>query len=135
MGAAEAIVIAVVVVVAAAAILARTRAEGSLRTSTSVFIAVTLVAALLVLADVTSDEDNAGEGAGKVLLVWVVLGVLLLAYRGVTNRQEQQTVAVTARTPSGDVDALGKLADLHDRGVLNDQEFTAKKSELLNRSR
>ena len=41
--------------------------------------------------------------------------------------------AAPAPAPSqlGVADELAKLADLHDKGVLNDEEFTAQKARLL----
>jgi len=48
-----------------------------------------------------------------------------------------QATAQPARTASADVEAvlatLDRLGDLHQRGVLTDEEFAAKKAELLSR--
>jgi hypothetical protein len=39
-----------------------------------------------------------------------------------------------AAQPTGDIfDALEKLGDLHDKGILSDEEFASKKAELLSR--
>jgi uncharacterized membrane protein YdbT with pleckstrin-like domain len=46
----------------------------------------------------------------------------------------EPTAAVRpAMTSAEAADALGRLADLHERGVLTDEEFEAKKTELLSR--
>ena len=41
--------------------------------------------------------------------------------------------ARTGSTPSGksDLDQLQKLADLHEQGILTDEEFAAKKKQIL----
>ncbi len=45
---------------------------------------------------------------------------------------KDQTAAPAATTPTKDVTAeLQKLADLHNSGVLSDQEFAAAKQKLL----
>ena len=44
-----------------------------------------------------------------------------------------QSEAPTGSTPSGksDLDQLQKLADLHEQGILTDEEFAAKKKQIL----
>ena len=77
-----------------------------------------------------------------VVIVWLGVLVYLLVYgdgmahRSVERQRTQQEafasyVRQSATTGRGTADELAKLADLHDRGVINDAEFAGQKAKLL----
>jgi hypothetical protein len=94
-------------------------------------------------------RDHELNGWGKALwsifvIVVPLLGTLLyLIVRGdgMTRRDVQQAqeaeaafkdyVRSTAGTGGGTAEELSKLADLHAKGVLTDEEFAAQKAKLL----
>ncbi len=99
------------------------------------------------IADVFRSDDL--SGFSKVL--WLLL-VLVLPYLGVfiyvivrgngmsrRDRERNQAaedsfrqyVRETASSSSGSADELAKLADLRERGVINDQEFEQQKAKIL----
>jgi hypothetical protein len=43
----------------------------------------------------------------------------------------KQYVQQTAATPASNAEELSKLADLHSKGVLSDDEFAAQKAKIL----
>ena len=99
------------------------------------------------IMDIFRSRDIGGAGRAFWLIFVIVvpwLGVLiyLLAHgadmsrRDVEQHQAQQDafasyVREAAGTSGGTADELVKLADLRDRGVINDAEFAAKKAKLL----
>lgn len=99
-----------------------------------------------VFADIFRSKDLSG-GAKAVWVLFVVilpyLGVLVyLIARGQSmhERSAEQVRAIDqaqrayirdAAAPGGTADELAKLADLRDRGVIDDQEFQAQKAKLL----
>ena len=91
----------------------------------------------------SSDLSNWGKA------LWILF-IILIPYIGVLayliarghkmheHREEDQTQAEAfqrfeagGRAPSGSVDDLAKLAELHDRGKLTDAEFNEAKAKLL----
>ncbi len=81
---------------------------------------------------------------GWTLIGWVV--ALAMAVRTIPRAEEQVTAPAVSRKPKGipakageskprgnTVSQIGELADLHDRGVLTDDEYGAAKTRLLNR--
>ena len=61
------------------------------------------------------------------LLVWIVLSLVLGPGRG-----GRATVPPGTVPPSGGgIDRLRELSEMHDRGALTDEEFTAAKRKLL----
>ena len=90
-----------------------------------------------------------GLGVAKLLTagglgVWWLIDLILLCMGKMTPadgspweeevRAEQQAqIAQTITTPnaSDSADALGKLAKLHEQGILTDDEFSAKKANIL----
>lgn len=74
--------------------------------------------------------------AGSATTVFVILTIVIFVLRGVASRQVDiaQTVERTAKekpSSNDDLEALSKLGDLRDRGVLTQEEFETKKAELL----
>ena len=99
-----------------------------------------------VLADLWQDPDASGWAKAGwtffvVILPW--LGILIyliargggMAERAVAKQARQQEyiaqAANEASTGAGTADELAKLADLKDRGVLSEDEFSAQKAKLL----
>jgi putative oligomerization/nucleic acid binding protein/phospholipase D-like protein len=106
---------------------------------------------LFLLVRVTLDifrSDDLGGWAKAGWLIFVIilpyLGVLvyLIARGGSMQAREVMDVSSTAThysappeaasQPTSNADELSKLASLHDRGVLNDEEFAAQKAAVLN---
>jgi hypothetical protein len=99
-----------------------------------------------VFGDIFRSDDMGGWAkAGWVVLVVLVpfLGVFVYLIarggsmaernmeRAAANAQAQQEyIRQVASTPST-ADELTKLADLHSRGLLTDEEFSAQKAALL----
>lgn len=101
-----------------------------------------------LITDIFRSRDLSGWGKALWVVALIVLPVLgSLAYvivRGdgmaerqmaMAQRQEaalrgyvQDTAATSAPTPA---DEVAKLVDLHDRGVLDDQEFERQKARAL----
>lgn len=99
-----------------------------------------------IFGDIFRSDDMGGWAKAfwtLFVIVLPVLGVLVyviargkgMAERDVRNYQEaeaatQQYIREAAGTTSS-ADELTKLASLHDKGVINDQEFAAQKAKLL----
>jgi uncharacterized membrane protein len=98
-----------------------------------------------ILMDIfTSDDMNGWAKAGWVVLVILLPLIGVLAYvivrgRSMRERQEQEIYAqdqafrasvkeAAGTSPAGE---LSKLADLHDRGVITDDEFEREKGKIL----
>jgi hypothetical protein len=101
-----------------------------------------------VFGDIFRSDDMGGWGkAGWVVLVVLVpfLGVFIYLIargssmaernlqRAAENAQAQQEYIrqVAGTSSSSTADELAKLADLHSRGLLTDEEFNAQKASLL----
>ncbi|RYH07299.1 SHOCT domain-containing protein [Tropicimonas sp. IMCC6043] len=116
----------------------------------SIFLIFLLVAWIWTLISVVSDifasEDLSGMGKGLWMLGVIVvpwLGVLLyLVLRGdsMAARAKKAAEEIQAaqkayiRDAAGTVstaDELAKLADLRDKGVISEEEFSAQKAKLL----
>lgn len=84
---------------------------------------------LLVAAWVVNGVTGGASGVlGVPALLGVVLIILGIYFRGRTYP------AAPAKAPGGTVaDQLRELSELHRQGVLTDDEFAAKKAELLGR--
>ena len=70
--------------------------------------------------------ENRGQSFGLFLLLglfasWIIALIVTMV------------VPETQAARDGDLDRLAKLADLHDLGVLSDEEFAAQKADLLGR--
>lgn len=102
-----------------------------------------------VIIDIFRSDDLSGGWKALWLFVVVILplfGVIvyLIAHGsdmrdrevGQAKQQEQdfREYVRDAAGSSDTTDQLTKLADLHDRGVLNDQEFAAQKAAVLGQS-
>src|SRR5258708_39591287 len=102
-----------------------------------------------IITDIFRSRDLSGWGKAAWLLFVIViplLGVLVyLIARGdsMHDRQAQQAQAqdealrtyvrdAAGGDGDGRADELTRLAGLHDRGVLNDQEFEQAKAKVLN---
>jgi small-conductance mechanosensitive channel len=102
---------------------------------------------IVVLTDLFRSEMS---GAGKALWTLFVvflpfLGILIYMIArggGMQERAERHAVAqqqrqeeyirsVTSASSASTADEISKLAALHDRGVITDTEFNAKKAALL----
>ena len=46
-------------------------------------------------------------------------------------QQEQAAAVAAAPPPADDMDKLQQIADLHAQGILTDEEFAAKKAQIL----
>lgn len=78
-------------------------------------------------------------GAG--ISIWAFVDFIRILTGGLTpadgsayteeNRPTQVQVIQAAPSPSDNIDALEKLAKLHEQGILTDDEFRQKKTELL----
>jgi len=99
-----------------------------------------------LFADIFRSDDLSGWGkAGWVIFLVVVpwLGALVYLIARGGSMQERTMADMAARenatrsyiqgvaTTGSTADELAKLAGLHDRGVLTDQEFSAQKAALL----
>jgi uncharacterized membrane protein len=69
-------------------------------------------------------------GIGPMLIVVFVVIVLLVFLLGGSDRSARSTPPGPAAT-TNDVDRLRELAEMHDRGQLNDEEFAAAKRKIL----
>jgi uncharacterized membrane protein len=69
-------------------------------------------------------------GIGPVLIVVFVVIVLFVLLFGGSDRSSRTTPPGSAGT-THDVDRLRELAEMHDRGQLNDEEFAAAKRKIL----
>ncbi len=93
----------------------------------------------------TADHQISGfgqaQGVGQTLTFSSQYGTIPLAQLMVVGGQDPVTPPETTDTPIAEPEVtddqiftrLERLADLHQRGVLNEVEFTAKKAELLAR--
>lgn len=104
---------------------------------------------ITVLIDIFRSDDLSGWGKAGwtllvVLLTWIgVLIYLIVRGRGMNERRFAEAArmqkaqadyirAVSGASGSGSsVDELSKLADLHQQGVLSDEEFAAQKAKIL----
>jgi len=77
----------------------------------------------------TSGEIWLHHGQWTPQEVRIVLASLWARYAG----SDKRTKETGAGVPDSAVDVLTKLADLHRSGALTDEEFAAKKAELLAR--
>ena len=77
-------------------------------------------------------------GAG--ISIWAFVDFIRILTGGLTpadgsayteNHPAQVQVVQAAPSPSDNIDALEKLAKLHEQGILTDDEFRQKKTELL----
>jgi len=99
-----------------------------------------------LFADIFRSQDLSGWGkAGWVIFLVVIpwLGALIYLIARGGSMQERAVTDLAARDKasrsyiqevaggSSTADELAKLASLHDRGVLTDQEFSAQKAALL----
>mgnify|MGYP001488063717 CR=1 FL=1 len=100
-----------------------------------------------VIVDIFRNKEMRGLGKAFWLIFVIVipwLGVLIYLLTngaGMTARQIDDQIAQreafdayvrhAAGTGGGAADELVKLADLRDRGVINDAEFAAQKAKLL----
>jgi hypothetical protein len=99
-----------------------------------------------LFADIFRSDDLSGWGkAGWVTFLIVVpwLGALVYLIARGGSMQERSIADMMAReqatrsyirdvaTTSSTADELAKLASLHDRGVLSDQEFSQQKAAVL----
>lgn len=77
--------------------------------------------------------------AGGATTVFVIVTIVIFLLRGLASRQvdvaetiERTAAGSPAGAPAGDeLDALAKLGDLRDRGILTQEEFEQKKAQLL----
>jgi hypothetical protein len=99
------------------------------------------------IGDIFRNRDMGGAGKAFWLIFVIALpwlGVLIymlshgagMAQRSVEDQQAQQEafnayVRNAAGTTASSADELVKLADLRDKGVINDAEFAAQKAKLL----
>lgn len=97
---------------------------GTWRASSWVFIIVVILLAAVYAVDIAADGyvDTPGAIAFLSLIVW---GIGFAIFRAV--RREPAPAGGTA------VDTLAKLAQLKESGAISQEEFDAKKSELLRR--
>lgn len=100
-----------------------------------------------VIIDIFRNRDMGGAGKAfwaifVIIIPWLgVLIYLLTNGAGMASRQIEDQIAQreafsayvrdAAGTSGGAADELAKLADLRDRGVINDAEFAAQKAKLL----
>ena len=118
-------------------------------TMLEIFIFVIWIWLLIsIFADIFRSHDMGGLAKALWILFIIFIplfGVLLyLIFRGGSmheraaaqmQRQQQafdEYVRTTAGGSSSHIDALAKLADLKEKGVLSDAEFEAQKAKLLN---
>jgi Short C-terminal domain/Phospholipase_D-nuclease N-terminal len=102
---------------------------------------------VVVLTDLfRSDVSGWGKALWTILVVFLpLLGVLLyMIVRGgkmhersaryaidMEERQQEYIRNVASNSTPSTADEISKLATLHDRGVITDSEFNAKKAALL----
>lgn len=98
-----------------------------------------------ILMDVfASDDMNGWEKAGWTVLIVLlplfgVLLYLIVRGRSMRDRQEREVAAqqeafrsqVKEAAGTSTAGELSKLADLHDRGVITDDEFAHQKDKIL----
>ena len=100
-----------------------------------------------IFGDIFRDSELSGWGKALwsiFVIILPLLGTLIyliargdgMARRDLKQAQESEAafkdyVRTTAGTGGGTADELSKLADLHAKGVLTDEEFAAQKSKLL----
>jgi len=94
---------------------------------------------IFTLVDLFRRKDLSGLAKGLWLLAIVLLpifGMLIYFITRPPSPEEQEAARQYYRNAAGDVDVtdqLERLAELRDKGVLTDEEFTREKDKLLNR--
>lgn len=68
---------------------------------------------------------------GPLVLISLFVGLLVLIFAGSSASDRRPSLPAGDTPPTSGVDQLKELADLHARGALSDEEFTAAKRRLL----
>lgn len=76
---------------------------------------------------------NRGQNLWLFLLLGIVVSWVVSLIVALLSPDKRDAAA--AQAPSGDLDRLAKLADLHKQGVLSDDEFAAQKAQVLGETR
>ncbi|WBX95963.1 superinfection immunity protein [Chryseobacterium gambrini] len=80
-------------------------------------------------------HSNAGAiFALNFFLGWALIGWVGALIWALSNRLNNQQIIVNSNNPhnyNSNIDQLAKLKELHDKGVLTDEEFTDQKNKLL----
>ena len=115
----------------------------------SIFVFFLLIAWIWVVISVISDIFRSKDIAGLPKAIWMlfviaipwlgVLAYILLRGDGMQERNtqiimdaaEKQRAYIQGMAGTSIADELSKLAELKDKGVINDAEFEAQKARLL----
>jgi len=71
----------------------------------------------------------------NLFLGWTFIGWVVALAWAVSNKNPPQQIIVNSNSPNklslSNIEQLEKLKELHEKGVINDEEFANQKSKLL----
>ncbi len=70
----------------------------------------------------------------NLLLGWSLIGWITALVWALSNNESSQQIIINSANPKSDyspIDQLTKLHQLHEKGVITDEEFTNQKNKLL----
>ncbi len=80
-------------------------------------------------------KTNAGAiFALNLFLGWSLIGWVVALVWALSNKESNQQVIINSSIPqntNSNIDQLTKLKELHEKGVITDEEFTNQKNKLL----
>jgi len=83
---------------------------------------------------VAFSRKEANTGAIFILnlfLGWSLIGWVVALVWALSNNETNKQVTVNSQNNYSNIDQLTKLKELHDKGVITDEEFTNQKNKLL----
>jgi hypothetical protein len=118
--------------------------EALLTTLAIFFFVIWIWILITILSDLFRDQELSGwaKAAWVFLLVFVpfLAALIYLGLRGSGMRErslqaqadaKQQSDSYVRETAASPADELHKLSELHDKGVLSDEEFASMKAKVL----
>jgi len=67
----------------------------------------------------------------NLFLGWSLIGWVVTLVWALSNNETNQQVTVNSQNNYSNIDQLTKLKELHDKGVITDEEFADQKNKLL----
>ena len=97
---------------------------------TIIFIIVGLIIYFLptAIAANKKKKNTTAIFAVNLLLGWIVIGWIVALVWALTKDEKKDN---TLTQPKSDADELQKLADLKEKGIISEEEFNAKKKQVL----
>jgi len=98
----------------------------------SMFIFFLLIAWIWVVISVISDVFRSKDIGGFIKTLWVLfVGMEERNMQAFADAADRQRAYIQGVAGASTADELTKLAELKDKGVINDAEFEAQKAKLL----